>query len=197
MRCPGYAGFTPRVGESAAEPEPGVTPLSPASPPPAAVPALPDAPAAAPPTRRRGAVRQAAPAVSSPARGERELGRGSASWYGPGFHGRTTANGERFNMHELTAAHKTLPFGTRVLVHNPRNGKQVVVRINDRGPYARGRIIDLSYAAAKAVGLKSRGHGLVVLREAGPKAPRSTRHRRAAPAGSEVDVAEAAGGPSI
>ncbi len=77
---------------------------------------------------------------------------GLASWYGPGFQGRRTANGEKFNTHALTAAHKTLPFGTRVRVVNKRNGRSVVVRINDRGPYVRGRIIDLSHAAARAIG---------------------------------------------
>ena len=91
------------------------------------------------------------------------LGTGIASYYGKRFHGRRTANGERFNMNELTAAHKTLPFGTRVLVTNPRNGKTVTVRINDRGPYAHGRTIDLSRAAARKVGLVSRGHGKVEL----------------------------------
>src|SRR3954463_8034040 len=72
------------------------------------------------------------------------LGKGVASWYGPGFHGKKTANGERFNTHDLTAAHKTLPFGTKVRVTNEQTGKSVVVRINDRGPYAHGRVIDLS-----------------------------------------------------
>ena len=93
----------------------------------------------------------------------RTIQRGLASWYGPGFHGRVTASGERFNQHELTAAHKTLPFGTRVLVQNRRTGKQVVVRINDRGPYAHGRVIDLSKAAAQAVGMS--GTDSVVLHE--------------------------------
>ena len=78
---------------------------------------------------------------------------GVASWYGPGFHGRTTANGERFNTHALTAAHRTLPFGTMVRVTNNRNGRSVVVRINDRGPYVGGRVIDLSNASARAIGL--------------------------------------------
>jgi rare lipoprotein A len=78
---------------------------------------------------------------------------GIASWYGPGFHGKRTASGERFNTNELTAAHKTLPFGTRVRVKSQVNGKQVVVRINDRGPFIKGRIIDLSQAAAQALGL--------------------------------------------
>ena len=79
--------------------------------------------------------------------------QGIASWYGIGFHGRRTASGERFDMHALTAAHPTLPFGTRVLVENLGNGRSVVVRINDRGPHIAGRIIDLSHAAARAIGL--------------------------------------------
>ena len=79
--------------------------------------------------------------------------RGAASWYGPGFHGRKTASGERFNTHALTAAHKTLPFGARVKVTNEKTGRAVVVRINDRGPYAHGRIIDLSQASAHAIGI--------------------------------------------
>jgi rare lipoprotein A len=78
---------------------------------------------------------------------------GIASWYGPGFHGKRTASGERFNTNEFTAAHKTLPFGTRVRVKSLLNGKEVVVRINDRGPFIKGRIIDLSQAAAQALGL--------------------------------------------
>jgi rare lipoprotein A len=78
---------------------------------------------------------------------------GRASWYGPGFHGRRTASGETFNTNALTAAHRTLPFGAKVRVVNKRTGRSVVVRINDRGPYAHGRIIDLSRAAAKAIGL--------------------------------------------
>ncbi len=76
---------------------------------------------------------------------------GMASWYGPNFHGKTTANGERYDQNELTAAHKTLPFNSVVRVTNLDNGKQVTVRINDRGPYARGRVIDLSRAAASEV----------------------------------------------
>jgi rare lipoprotein A len=97
----------------------------------------------------------------------RVLQSGMASWYGPGFHGRKTANGERFDMYELTAAHKTLPLGSRVMVRNPANGKEVVVRINDRGPYAPGRILDLSQAAASQLGLIARGHGEVVLQALG------------------------------
>ncbi len=78
---------------------------------------------------------------------------GIASWYGGEFQGRYTANGEVYDMHEKTAAHKTLPFGTHVKVVNLSNEKEVVVRINDRGPFVKGRIIDLSFAAAKDIGL--------------------------------------------
>jgi rare lipoprotein A len=78
---------------------------------------------------------------------------GEASWYGPGFHGRKTANGERFDTHELTAAHKTLPFGTLLKVTNLENNLFTIVRVNDRGPYVRGRIIDLSKAAKEEIGM--------------------------------------------
>jgi rare lipoprotein A len=83
--------------------------------------------------------------------------RGEASWYGPGFHGRKTASGERFNQHSLTAAHRKLPLGTKATVINLDNGKTVEVEINDRGPYVRGRIIDLSEAAAKRLAMKHTG----------------------------------------
>lgn len=76
---------------------------------------------------------------------------GRASWYGEPHHGRVTANGERFDMHALTAAHPTLPFGTRLRVVNLDNGREVEVRVNDRGPSTPGRILDLSYAAARAL----------------------------------------------
>jgi rare lipoprotein A len=78
---------------------------------------------------------------------------GVASWYGPGFHGRPTSSREIFDMKDLTAAHRTLPFGTYVMVTNLASDRSVVVRINDRGPFKRGRIIDLSYAAACVLGL--------------------------------------------
>lgn len=86
---------------------------------------------------------------------------GGASWYGPGFHGRKTANGETFNQNALTAAHKTLKFGTIVRV--TYKGKSVNVRINDAGPYSGGRVIDLSKAAASKIGLIGAGHGNVTL----------------------------------
>ena len=76
---------------------------------------------------------------------------GRASWYGPDFHGKTTSNKEVYNMYDLTAAHRTLPFDTYVIVTNLNNGKSVTVRINDRGPFVEGRIIDLSYAAASII----------------------------------------------
>lgn len=86
---------------------------------------------------------------------------GGASWYGPGFHGKTTANGETFNQNALTAAHKTLKFGSIVRV--TYKGKSVDVRINDAGPYHGGRVIDLSKAAATKIGLIAPGHGPVTL----------------------------------
>src|ERR1700757_3034244 len=77
---------------------------------------------------------------------------GVASWYGPGFHGNRTANGEIYDQYELTAAHPSLPLGSRVMVTNLTNGRSVEVRINDRGPFVDGRAIDLSYAAARTIG---------------------------------------------
>jgi len=76
-----------------------------------------------------------------------------ASWYGSDFDGKLTANGEVYNMYDMTAAHKTLPLGTKVKVTNTQNGKTAEVRINDRGPYVKGRIIDLSKAAAQTLGI--------------------------------------------
>jgi hypothetical protein len=78
---------------------------------------------------------------------------GRASWYGPRFDGEPTASGETFDMNALTAAHRTLPLGCRVLVHNLENDRRVVVKINDRGPYVQGRDIDLSYGAARQLGM--------------------------------------------
>ncbi|WP_306292803.1 septal ring lytic transglycosylase RlpA family protein [Hydrogenophaga sp. H7] len=85
------------------------------------------------------------------------LEKGLASWYGSKFHGRRTASGERYDRHAMTAAHRTLPFGTRVRVRSVVTGKEVVVRINDRGPFKRSRVIDLSQAAFNALGLQGRG----------------------------------------
>ena len=99
----------------------------------------------------------------SEAAGGDEIARGLASWYGEKFQGRRTASGERFDMTAFTAAHPNLPFGTRVRVRNPLNGSEVTVRINDRGPFTGGRIIDLSRAAAETIGLLAAGVGTVVL----------------------------------
>ncbi|QYC11574.1 septal ring lytic transglycosylase RlpA family protein [Brevundimonas nasdae] len=96
---------------------------------------------------------------------------GMASWYGDAFNGRPTSTGERFNMHELTAAHKTLPLPGLVEVTNLENGRRVVVRINDRGPFVDGRIIDLSRGAAQELGMISQGVGRVRVRYLG-QAPR-------------------------
>ena len=82
---------------------------------------------------------------------------GLASWYGPKFHGQTTASGDIYDMHQFTAAHKELPFGTFVRVINTRNNKGVIVRINDRGPFIKGRVVDLSFRAAKAIGMITDG----------------------------------------
>lgn len=83
--------------------------------------------------------------------------RGIASWYGEDFHGKKTSSGETYDMYALTAAHKTLPLGTYVRVRNLENNRQVDLRINDRGPFVRNRIIDLSYAAARAIGIVAAG----------------------------------------
>jgi rare lipoprotein A len=106
---------------------------------------------------------KAAPKVSKHAVGTRPAGKaaqkpyqvGMASWYGKQFHGRVTASGEDFDMFELTAAHRQLPLGTYARVTNLRNGRSVIVRINDRGPFIEGRIMDLSYGAARMIGFRN------------------------------------------
>lgn len=92
------------------------------------------------------------------------LERGMASWYGPGFHGRMTASGERYDMHAATAAHRTLPFGTLLEVRNLDNGLTTQVRVNDRGPFKKDRIVDLSLTAARAIGMVGPGTARVELR---------------------------------
>jgi rare lipoprotein A len=94
--------------------------------------------------------------------GKGNVQTGLASWYGPDFHGKPTSNREIYNMNDMTAAHKTLPFGTKVMVTNLDNGRAAVVRINDRGPFVGGRIIDLSYAAARILDMV--GPGVVPVR---------------------------------
>jgi rare lipoprotein A len=88
--------------------------------------------------------------------------KGEASYYGPGFHGKQTASGEIFDQDDFTCAHKSLPFGTKLKVVRVDNGSSVVVRVNDRGPYVDGRILDLSVAAGKKIGLDKVGHAEVV-----------------------------------
>lgn len=110
-----------------------------------------------------GAQAQPADTATQAATGTERRLTGNASWYGPGFAGRHTANGEIFNPAELTAAHRTLPFNTRVRVTHMATGQSVTVRINDRGPFKDNRIIDLSRAAADVIGLTASGVGLVEL----------------------------------
>jgi len=110
----------------------------------------------------RLAVLALAVVLSAACSGTRFLARsggqiGIASWYGPDFHGRMTSNREIYNMYDMTAAHPSLPFGTRVLVTNLDNGRTAEVRINDRGPFAKDRIIDLSYAAARMLDMVGPG----------------------------------------
>lgn len=93
---------------------------------------------------------------------EERVQTGEASWYGPDFHGKQTSNKEIYNMYDMTAAHKTLPFNTHVMVTNLLNGKSVTVRINDRGPFVKDRVIDLSYAAARVLDMV--GPGVVPVR---------------------------------
>jgi rare lipoprotein A len=89
--------------------------------------------------------------------------KGIASWYGPKFHHQRTSSGEVYNMYEMTAAHKTLPLPTYVRVKNLENGKKIIVKVNDRGPFHEGRIIDLSFSAAKALGIDKQGLGHVLV----------------------------------
>lgn len=96
--------------------------------------------------------------------------KGIASWYGPGFHGNKTANGERYDMHKLTAAHRTLPLGSIAVVRSVSTGRHVTVRINDRGPFAKGRVLDLSLAGAEAIGMTGTGTDQIELQVVGYQA---------------------------
>lgn len=107
-----------------------------------------------------GCAGAAAPSADSPGSAKTtspQVQRGKATWYGGKFHGRKTASGERFDKQKLTAAHRSLPFGTVVKVVNELNGAEVTVRINDRGPFGKGRIIDVSEAAARELDMLDRG----------------------------------------
>lgn len=97
------------------------------------------------------------------------VARGIASWYGTKFHGKATSNGESYNMYKMTAAHKTLPIPTYLHVRNLANGRKIIVRVNDRGPFHHNRLIDLSYVAAKKLGITGKGTGLVEIRAIDPR----------------------------
>ena len=111
--------------------------------------------------------------------------QGIASWYGTKFHGRRTSSGETYDMYAMTAAHKTLPLPTYARVTNKRNGRSIIVRINDRGPFHKNRIIDLSYTAATKLGIVTRGTGLVEVRAIDPR-----RYDDQKTASTLVDAAE-------
>jgi len=152
---------------------PAPAPIEPAAEPPAEVgparvvapaPAKPQPQAAkaakAKPARRAAPKSQKSVVVKQPVVTEGEINRvieGRASWYGPGFHGETTAAGETFDRHALTLAHRHLPLGTRVRITNLKTGKSAIARVNDRGPFHRSRIADLSEGLAKRVGMKGVG----------------------------------------
>lgn len=104
--------------------------------------------------------------------------QGVASWYGKKFHGNKTANGERYDMYAMTAAHKHLPLPTYVEVRNLENGRSIVVRVNDRGPFHGNRVIDLSYAAASKLGMTRKGTALVELRAIDPRNPQRQQRER-------------------
>jgi rare lipoprotein A len=106
---------------------------------------------------------------------------GVASWYGKDFHGKKTSNGEVYDMHAMTAAHKTLPLGVYLKVHNRENGRETTVRVNDRGPFVKGRILDLSYAAAKELGVDAVGTALVRIEALGYKQTGRGKERYKAP----------------
>jgi rare lipoprotein A len=150
----GLLGMAPLAASSAANPDAGASAIEPATS--AAVIELVPLPPSTEVTT---------PLAEAPASAPQEtvIGRGSASYYAARFHGRRTASGETFDNRDMTAAHRSLPFGTRVRVTNPATGASVVVRINDRGPFTRGRMIDVSRAAAEELGLIARGHAEVEL----------------------------------
>lgn len=116
---------------------------------------------------------------------------GVASWYGPGFHGNRTSSGEVYDQREMTAAHQSLPLGTRVAVTNLDNGKSVEVRVNDRGPFAKSRVIDLSYGAASALGMIGPGTARVRLQVLGAPAVSFAPLSYTVQAGAFVDESNA------
>ncbi len=116
--------------------------------------------------------------------------RGVASWYGTKFHGRATSSGETYDMYKMTAAHRSLPIPCYLQVTNLQNGQQVVVRVNDRGPFHANRIIDLSYAAAKKLGITGSGTGLVEIRSISPVTGRQRSTKPVTVAASRVEQKE-------
>jgi rare lipoprotein A len=112
---------------------------------------------------------------------------GEASWYGPDFHGKLTSNKEIYDMYDMTAAHNSLPFGTYVMVTNLSNGKSVIVRINDRGPFVKERIIDLSYAAALALDMITPGTAPVKLEVLTEYSPKYSSQKFSVQVGSFID----------
>jgi len=106
---------------------------------------------------------------------------GLASWYGKDFHGKKTSNGEIYDMHAMTAAHKTLPLGVFVKVRNKENGEELIVRVNDRGPFVKNRIIDLSYSAAKKLGVDAKGTAPVRIEALGYRATGASGESYSAP----------------
>ena len=147
----GVLGMAPLAASTAATPADGALPLE------TSVAAVEIVPLADTPLPEQ--------ATSAPAElpATTSLGSGTASYYASKFQGRRTASGEAFDNGAMTAAHRTLPFGSLVRVTNPATGASVVVRINDRGPFTRGRMIDVSRAAAEELGLIARGHATVEL----------------------------------
>jgi rare lipoprotein A (peptidoglycan hydrolase) len=140
---------------------------------PVPLPSVPQAQKEAAPAPAPQAKEEAAPA------GKPETTQvGTASWYGPGFHGQETASGETFNQHALTAAHRTLPLGTEAKVTNLETGQSVQVTINDRGPYVQGRQLDLSQAAAKQIGLTKQGVAKVKIETKRPSAKKCAPFQR-------------------
>ena len=113
--------------------------------------------------------------------------RGLASWYGTKFHGNKTSNGEIYNMHAMTAAHKTLPIPSYVKVTHVKNGKSIFVRVNDRGPFVKGRIIDLSYAAARKLGVDREGVAEVVVEDVTPTTKVASNEKPSKPAVNNID----------
>lgn len=142
--------------------------------------ALATMPATDTPDAKRASLADAKPIDAADVSDFRQTGR--ASWYVRAFHGRRTANGDRFDMNELTAAHRTLPLSSYIRVTNQTNGKSVVVRVNDRGPFKRGRVLDLSYAAAKVIGLVRSGTARVKIVGLSPEEARIARDETVASA---------------